>query len=132
MPTKSVALCGLQLARERRLSVYPEDIGIEQDICDVTLWLIEKYRLPRVLVWVARHYTQVSREIASVTIVTWPRQRKSLNEVAHEAFLALGYLIEDTGADTYGHKVCEGRHSKHEAIHAFARIEEALIHWRST
>jgi hypothetical protein len=51
--------------------------------------------------------------------------------MAREAFLALGYTIEDTGADIYGHPPCEGFHSRHETILAYGRIERALSSWRS-
>lgn len=61
MPTETGARCILQMARQRRLSVRPGEFGLEQDICDVTLWLIEKHSLSRVHVWVDRHYTQIGR-----------------------------------------------------------------------
>ena len=104
---------------------------MEQDICDVTLWLIEKHSLSRVHVWVDRHYTQISRGIAGVTVMTSPRHPAQLTDAAHEAFLALGYTFEDTRADTYGHQLCDGHHSRHEVIQAYARIENALRLWRS-
>ncbi len=130
MPAEAGARCVLQMARQRRLSVYPDEFGLEQDICDVTLWLAEKHSLPRVYVWVNRHYTQIGREIACVTAMT-PAYRARLTDAAYEAFLALGYTIEDTRADTYGYQFCDGHHSRHEAIQAFARIEVALRRWRS-
>ncbi|GGH41455.1 hypothetical protein [Cribrihabitans marinus] len=104
---------------------------MEQDICDVTLWLIEKHGLSHVHVWVDRHYTHVDRQFADVTVIASPWHRARLTEAAHEAFLALGYTVENTGADTYGHQVCDGHHSRHEAIQAYARIEGALRSWRS-
>ncbi|PKQ12259.1 MAG: hypothetical protein CVT70_10360 [Alphaproteobacteria bacterium HGW-Alphaproteobacteria-1] len=104
---------------------------MEQDICDVTLWLIEKHGLSRVHVWVDRHYTQIGREITGVTVITSPRHPARLTEAAHEAFLALGYTIEDTRADTYGHQLCDGHHSRQEAIRGYARIENAVLRWRS-
>ncbi|WP_043769230.1 hypothetical protein, partial [Roseivivax isoporae] len=125
------ARCALQAARQRRLSVYPDEFGLEQDICDVTLWLIEMHSLSRVHVWVDRHYTQIGREIAGVTVMTSPSHPARLTDAAHQAFLALGYTIEDTRADTYGHQFCNGYHSKHEAMQAYARIEGALRRWRS-
>jgi len=131
MPTEFGARCALQVARQRRLSVYPDDFGLEQDICDVTLWLIEKHNLSRVHVWVDRHYTQIGREIAGVKVMTTPPRQARLADKANEAFLALGYVIEDTRADTYGHQLCDGNHSRHEAIQAYARIEGALRRWRS-
>ncbi len=131
MPTETGARCVLQLARRRRLSVHLDQFGMEQDICDVTLWLFEKHSLSRVHVWVDRHYTQIGQEIAGVTVITSPRHPARLTEAAHEAFLALGYTIEDTRADTYGHQFCDGHHSKHEVIQAYTRIEDALKLWRS-
>ena len=78
-----------------------------------------------------RHYTQIGQEIAGVTVITSPRHPARLTEEAHKAFLSLSYTIEDTRADTYGHPFCDGHHSKHEAIQAYARIENALRLWRS-
>ena len=45
MPTETGARYALQVARQRRLSVYPDDFGLEQDICDVTLSLIEMHSI---------------------------------------------------------------------------------------
>src|SRR6056297_3690665 len=126
MPTETGADCALQAARQRRLSVHPDEFGIEQDICDVTLWLIEKHSLSRVHVWVDRHYIQIGREIAGVTVMTSPRHPTRLTDAAHEAFLALGYTIEDTRADIYGHQFCDGHHSRHDALRAYGRIEAAI------
>ena len=131
MPTEAGARCVLQLARRRRLSVHPDQFGMEQDICDVTLWLIEKHSLSRVHVWVDRHYTQIGREIAGVTVMTSPRHPAPLTDAAHEAFLALGYRIEDTRADTYGHQFCDGHHFKHDALNAYGRIEAAIKAWQA-
>ena len=131
MPTETGARCVLQLARRRRLSVRPDEFGIEQDICEVTLWLIEKHGLSRLHVWVDRHYTQIGREIAGVTVMTSPAHPARLTEAAHEAFLALSYTIEDTRADIYGHQFCNGHHSRHEVVQAYARIENALRLWWS-
>lgn len=73
MPRKSGARCALQIARERRLSIHPDEFGVEQDICDVTLWLAGKFRVSPVLLWVDRHYTHSGREIAGVTVMTASR-----------------------------------------------------------
>ncbi|WP_143071507.1 hypothetical protein [Tranquillimonas rosea] len=126
MPTEAAARCALQAARKRRLSVYPDRFGMEQDICDVTLWLVEKYGLSGVRVYVDRHYIHVGREMAGVTVMTAPRHPAQLSEAAHRAFLALGYTIEDTRADIYGHQHCDGHHSRHEALRAYGRIESAI------
>ncbi|WP_157966441.1 hypothetical protein [Oceanibium sediminis] len=66
----------------------------------MTLWLIEMHGLSRVHVWVDRHNTQIGREIAGVTVMTSRSHPARLINAAHEAFLALGYTIEDTRADT--------------------------------
>jgi len=121
-----MARCVLHMARKRRLSVFPEKVGIEHDICDVTLWLMEKFGLKSVHVWIDRHYTQFGSEIAGVTVMTSPPHPGQLTDAAHRAFLALGYEIHDTGADTYGHQFCDGKHSRHEALQAYSRIEDAL------
>ncbi|WP_422072009.1 hypothetical protein [Tranquillimonas rosea] len=105
---------------------------MEQDICDVTLWLREKYRLSRIYVCVDRHYTHMGREMADVTVMMSPRHPDPLTPAARDAFHALGYGIENTGADTYGHQFCDGHHSRHETIQAYARIEIALRVWRSS
>lgn len=123
--------CTLQIARERRLSAYPGEFGMEQDICDVTLWLKEKSQEHSLLLWIDRHYFYPGPEIANVKVMTVPKHPEPLTAMARDAFLALGYVIENTGADTYGYPLCDGHHSRHEAIQAFARIEAALRRWRS-
>lgn len=132
MPSKTGARCALQAAGQRRLSGNPDEFGLEQDICDVTLWLIEKHRLSRVHVWVDRHYTHVGHQIAGVTVMTSPRHPTRLADAAHHVFLALGYMIKNSGGDTYGHQFCDGHHSRHEIIQGYARIEGALRRWRSS
>ncbi|MGR3454235.1 hypothetical protein [Pseudooceanicola sp.] len=120
----------MQITKDRRLSVYPDEFGPEQDICDVTLWLQGKFGVRSLHLWVDRHYTQIGHEIAGVTVIARPGPSMLLGPAAKEAFLALGYLIEDTGADIYALQFCNGRHSRHEALHAYARIEAALTAWR--
>src|SRR6056297_1904288 len=95
MPTEAGSRCALQVARKRRLNVFPDRFGLEQDICDVTLWLAEKYGLSRVRVYVDRQYIQVGRNMAGVTVMTAPRHPEQLTKAAHRVFLALGYTIED-------------------------------------
>ncbi|MCR8827884.1 hypothetical protein [Pseudosulfitobacter koreensis] len=131
MPNETAARCVLQEARDRRLSVYPDEFGLKLDICDVTLWIRQKFRLPSVHVWVDRHYVHRGKDISGVTVILSPALPDPLTTAAREAFLALGYDIEDTGADIYGHPPCDGFHSRHEAIHAFGRIESVLRSWRS-
>lgn len=132
MRTERGARCTSQIARERRLSAYSGEFGTERDICDVTLWLKEKFRETSLILWVDRHHSQRGREIANVVVITAPKRPISLTPAAREAFLALDYVIQKTGADTYGLPLCEGHHSQHDAIRAYARIEAALRGWRST
>ena len=119
------------MARARHLIVYPDEFGMEQDICDVTLRLTELHSLSRVHVWVNRNYTYVGRQIAGVTFMTSPRHPTRLTEATREALRALGFTIEDTGADICGQHFCDGHHSRHRAIQAQARIECALRRRRS-
>lgn len=121
--------CKLQFARRRRLSVYPDAFGMEQDICDVTMWLVTKFRVRSVHLWIDRHYTHQDRQIASVQAMTWNEEPDRLTPHATDAFQALGYEIKDTGADTYVHPNCDGRHSRHEVLQAYSRIEGALEKW---
>ena len=131
MSRESGARCTLQVARERRLSAYPGEFGMEQDICDVTLWLKEKSQEHSLLLWIDRHYFYYVPEIDNVQVMTVPRRPEPLTAMAREAFLGLGYVIENTGGDTYGYPLCDGHHSRHEALQACARIEAALRRWRS-
>ena len=116
---------------KRRLSVFPDDLGLEQHICDVTLWVREKFRLSSVHVCVGRHYGHKDRELSGVTIIASPWHPDPITSAVVEAFLALGYAIEDAGADVYGYPVCDGNHSRHEVLRAFGRIEAALNKWRA-
>ena len=129
MCAKTPPRCRLQVARERRLSVHPGRFGLEQDICDVSLWLATTFRQRRVHLWIDRHYTHEGRQIAHVRAMTWHKDPDRLTPHAQAAFLALGYEIHDTGADTYAHQHCDGRHSRHEALAACGRIEQALASW---
>ena len=61
MHSETGARCTLQAARARRLRGYSVEVGMEQDICDVTLWLIDKHSPSRVRVWVDRHYLPIMR-----------------------------------------------------------------------
>ena len=132
MPSRTKSQCASQFARERRLSVYPHDFGIEQDVCDVTLWILEKFRVPSVHLWVDRHYFHVGRQISGVTAMMFHKHPDQLTPAAREAFLAFGYEINDTGADIYALQFCNGNHSKHEALQAFGRTEAALKDCRAS
>ncbi len=126
MRNEFVPRCRLQIKRERRLSVYPDEIGPELDICHVTLWLRQKFRLPSAAVLLERHYTQIGREICGMIVVTAPKYSDRLTQAAEEAFLALSYDIEHTGADAYLLPSCNGKHSQHEVLQAYERIETAM------
>lgn len=105
------------------------EVDIEQDICDVTLWLMIKYRQQSVHVWIERNYTQRDYQISRVSVFDPSDHLERWTDAARNAFLSLGYDIHDTGADIYGYQFCNGKHSKHEAIQAYVRIERALRDW---
>jgi hypothetical protein len=131
MPIDAGARCLLQIALDRRLRIDPTAFGLEQDICDVTLWLQEKFQLSSVHVWIDRHSGGHGRKISGVFVVATPWHPGPVSLSAHEAFLALGYEIADTGAEIFAHPLCDGKHSRHEAMQAYARIEGALRSSRS-
>lgn len=126
------ARCALQIARDRRLGNHPDTFGPEQDICDVTMWLREKYPVSELQIWISRHYTQRDREMAGISVTSERTCLGSLALKVHEAFLALGYRIQDMSKDTYRCPTCYGHHSRHEVLLAFARVERALRIWRQT
>lgn len=119
----------MQIALERWLSAYPGKLGMERDIYDVTLWLKEKSQEHSLFLGIGRHYFYPGPEIANVKVMTLPKHPESLTAMARDAFLALGYVIENTGADTYGYPLCDGHNPRHGAIQAFERIETALRRW---
>lgn len=123
--------CLLQIALDKRSKVAPITFGLEQDICDVTLWIQEKFQLSSVHVWVDRHRGYHGRKISGVFIVATPWHPGPVSLSAYEAFVALGYEIEDTGAEIFAHPLCDGNHSRHEAMQAYRRIETALHNWQS-
>jgi len=118
--------CVLQIIQEKRLSNYPGSFGPEQDICDITLWLNQRFPFSKARLLVDRLYTHRSREIASLAVCPTTWQSISMSTIALEAFLALGYSIQKASGDSFRCPSCLGHHSKHEAIKAYARIENAL------
>ncbi len=119
--------CRLSCARQ---PICPEAFGLEQDICDVTLWLVEKLRIPGIHVWVFRHDWHRGRQMSGVSVIM-PRGYPDRHvPEARYAFLALGYEIDDTGAAIYPQDICNGKHARHQALAAFGRIETALETWR--
>ncbi|MBK0329539.1 hypothetical protein I5535_19950 [Rhodobacteraceae bacterium F11138] len=123
--------CVLQIIKEKRLRDYPDTFGPEQDICDVTLWLNQKFTVSKARLLVDRLYTQRGRKIIGLSVTGMASQYLSMTPIALEAFLALGYSIQEARGDSYRCPSCFGHHSKHEAIKAFARIESALRAQRS-
>lgn len=123
--------CVLQIIKEKRLRDYPDSFGPEQDICDITLWLNQKFPISKARVLVDRLYTQRSREIVGLSVTGIASQSLSMIPIALEAFSALGYSIQKASGDIYRCPCCSGHHSKHEAIKAYARIESALRAQRS-
>jgi hypothetical protein len=104
-------------------------MGLEKDICQVTLWLRETQGTDALRLWVLKHEFHMEKQIATCACYTLDVTR-SLSLLAEEAFLSLGYEIQDTGEDIYPVDPCNQVHSKHDSIHAYARIEAALAHRR--
>jgi hypothetical protein len=55
MPSEVSLGCQLQQSRLRRNSDHGA-CDLDRDICDITMWLLEKYREPFLHVWIDRHY----------------------------------------------------------------------------
>ena len=119
---------GYQVNQSRCRGFDPGDGQLDQDICDVSMWLVEKYRVPFVHLWIDKHHFQGEYQIASVTAMIWGKHLDHLTAAARKAFLALDYEIHDTGADVYALQCCDGTHSRHDALRAYARIETAVRH----
>ena len=131
MAPEKVSRCALQFNMKRRLSkrrpdVHPDEHAVEQDICDVTLWLRERYHLQSLHLWVERHFSQIGRQIAAVSVMHPKDRSEQLAQAAHAAFVAIGYEVEHSGADVYAYQACNGRHSQHETLQAYSRIQVAL------
>jgi hypothetical protein len=124
MPTDTVSGCQLQHARRRGSD--PDGLTLHQDICDVTLRLLQRFRVPFVHLWVDRHPYQKDREIACISVMQWQHHFDLMTEAAREAFLALGYQILDLGGALIPCACCDGGHSHHEALGAYTRIEAAV------
>ena len=124
MPTDTVTGCQLQYARRRGSA--PDSYSFHQDICDVSMWLVQKFRVPFVHLWVDRHPFQQDREIACLCVMQWQHHLNLMTAAAREAFLALGYQILDLGGALIPCVCCDGRHSHHEALIAYTRIEAAV------
>ncbi|MHA6264870.1 hypothetical protein ACXYMO_16860 [Arenibacterium sp. CAU 1754] len=66
------------------------------------------------------------REIACFSVMQWQHHLDLFAEAAREAFVALGYQILDTGGTLISCPCCDGGHSQHEILIAYARIEAAV------
>ncbi|WP_323771684.1 hypothetical protein [Antarctobacter sp.] len=64
-----------------------------------------------------------------MTVMTSPIHPARLTVEAHKAFLALGYTIEDTRADTYRHCASTSRHVFETDASVFFPSE--LVHWET-
>ncbi len=124
MPAEAVSACQLQHARRRGFGLG--GCTLHRDICDVTLWLVQKFRVPFVHLWVDRHPFQQGREIACLSVMQWQQHLDLLAAAAREAFLALGYQIQGLGGALIPCACCDGGHSAHAALVAYTRIEAAL------
>ncbi|WP_243266349.1 hypothetical protein [Sulfitobacter sp. DSM 110093] len=82
--------CILQISQESRLKDHPGTFGPEQDNCDITLWLNQRFPLSKARVLVGRHYTQRDLEIAGLAVTSSATHSVSLAPLAFEAFWPWG------------------------------------------
>jgi hypothetical protein len=105
----------------------PGDCTLERDICDVSMWLLSRYQIPYIRLWIDKHRFQGEYQIACVSVIMWEKNLGHLNSVVREAFIALNYEISDTGEEIYALQCCEGPYSSHETLRAYTRVESALL-----
>lgn len=91
MPTDTVAGCQLQHARRRGSAA--DGSPLHQDICDISMWLVQKFRVSFVHLWVDRHPFQQGREIACLSVMQWQHHLDLFAGAVREAFVALKYQI---------------------------------------
>jgi hypothetical protein len=116
----------LQVAQTPCRGFGPGDGRLDQDICDISMWLVEKHQVPFVHLWIDRHHFQREYQIACVTVMAWEKHLDHLTAAARHAFKALDYEIHDSGADVYALECCEGNHSWHDILRAYSRIEAVV------
>ena len=107
--------CQLQKARRRR-GLTPDECEMDQNICDISLWLMVKFQISFAPLWIDRHHFQQGQELARVTVT----------------FVALGYRFVDTGEAVCRRQSCDGTHSKHDALRAYACIEAKIMTWQKS
>lgn len=125
MPTDTVAGCQLQHAGHRG-SVTDEGYPLHQDICYISMWLVQKFRVQFVHLWVDRHPFQQDREIACLSVMQWQHHLDLFAGTARKAFVALGYQVLDKGGALISCPCCDGGHLQHEILIAYARKEAAV------
>tara|TARA_R110002049_G_scaffold201238_1_gene371996 strand:+ start:311 stop:727 length:417 start_codon:yes stop_codon:yes gene_type:complete len=117
--------CQLQEARRCR-GLTSDECEMNQDICDISLWLMVKFQIPFAPLWIDRHHFQRGRELANVTVMLWRDYPDFLTPTVQETFVVLGYRFIDTGEAVRRRQSCDGTHSKHDTLRAYVRIETAL------
>ena len=126
MPENNAGTC-CQLHKVSRLrDPDPGGRDLNQDICDITMWLLEKYPEPYLQLWIECYYAQSNHLIARLLVDVRDERYEAVTQAALEAFMALGYEIIDTGETSYPYPCCDGEHSRHEALKAYARIEREI------
>lgn len=101
-------------------------MNVKNDLRQVTVWLRCRYSVRHVHIWITRHYCCGEDQISQVKITTMGRSAVELASAAKKAFEALGYTINDTGADTYAIEETMSGLSQHEVLKAYARVDAAL------
>jgi hypothetical protein len=122
MRAEAEMVCQLPQTGHRR-GLPPGDGDLQQDICDISMWLAHKHQVPLVHLWVDKHHFQSEYQVACVAVMLWGKHLDQMTRAAQAAFLALDYEIHDTGADVFALQCCDGAHSNHEVLRAYTRIE---------
>ena len=123
--------CQLQKARRSR-GLTPDECEMDQNICDISLWLMVKFQISFAPLWIDRHHFQQGRQLARVTVMLWRGYPDLLTPAAQETFVALGYRFVDTGEAVSRCQSCDGIHSSHDALRAYARIEAIIMNWQTS
>ena len=123
--------CQLQKERRRR-GLTPDESDMDQNICDISLWLMVKFQISFAPLWIDRHHFQQGRQLARVTVMLWRGYPDLLTPAAQETFVALGYRFVDTGEAVCRRQSCDGTHSKHDALRAYACIEAKIMTWQKS
>ena len=117
--------CQLQKPNRRR-GLTPDECEMDQNIYDISLWLIVKFQISFAHLWIDRHHFQRGRQLANVSEMLWRDYPDLLTPAVQETFVVLGYRFIDTGEAVRRRQSCDGTHLKRDTLRAYVRIETTL------